>query len=287
MTDVEETYTKNLKYNAFMGTIGVCVIYAIIAIIMLLYINLTDQGKTLYSELKPFALTFIFGTLIIIITTTIMVLNWKPEQAKKLAINDVLQNPYSCPDYYKLDKIEDDSSEKDKISNLSSKLDNHKKYILDKKVDFNNYTYNKKLEYKCVNDPTIIDATTIASINDNANDNFYTVTPNGVFTLADKVENNANTLVELDKIQSKEAYASFAMMYEGIDNDCNLKIVNKNPAAAPATNFQIDCSKVYPDYLAKIDAQYYIDHKESGLKNKHRCEWSKQCGVPWGSAGCS
>jgi hypothetical protein len=285
MTDVEETYTKNLKYNAFMGTIGVCVIYAIIAIIMLLYINLTEQGKTLYSELKPFALTFIFGTLIIIITTTIMVLHWKPEQAKKLEINDVLQNPYSCPDYYILEKIADDSADKDIISNLSSKLDNNKKYILDSKVDLNNYTYNKKLEYKCVNDPNIIDTTTtIESINNTANTNFYTSTPDGVFTLADKVENIATKKAELDKIKSKEAYASFAMMYGGIDNTCNLKIVNNT---IDTTKFKIDCSTVYPDYLAKIDAQYYIDHKESGLKNKHRCEWSKQCGVPWGSAGCS
>ena len=45
MTDTTDQYTRKLKYNAFMGTIAVCIIYAIVAFAMLLYINLTEQGK--------------------------------------------------------------------------------------------------------------------------------------------------------------------------------------------------------------------------------------------------
>ena len=45
MTDDTDKYTKQLKYNAFMGTIAICVVYAIIALAMILYINLTEQGK--------------------------------------------------------------------------------------------------------------------------------------------------------------------------------------------------------------------------------------------------
>jgi magnesium-transporting ATPase (P-type) len=83
MTDTTDQYTRKLKYNAFMGTIAVCIIYAIVALAMILYINLTEQGKSLYSDLKPFALTFIFGTLFIIMTVTLMVVYWEPEQEIK------------------------------------------------------------------------------------------------------------------------------------------------------------------------------------------------------------
>ena len=105
MTDTTDQYTRKLKYNAFMGTIAVCVIYAIVALAMILYINLTEQGKSLYTDLKPFALTFIFGTLLIIMSVTLMVVYWEPEQATKKEVSDVLNNPLSCPDYYTLEDV--------------------------------------------------------------------------------------------------------------------------------------------------------------------------------------
>jgi hypothetical protein len=303
MTDVEEAYTKNLKYNAFMGTIAVCVIYAIVAIIMILYINLTDQGKTLYSELKPFALTFIFGTLIIILTTTILVLYWKPEQAKKLEINDVLQNPYSCPDYYKLEETL--SQEKTMISNMSFNLDNSnmgKKYKLSKDLDFEKYKYTDEIKHKCVNDTYVIDnaninINTTKAVQNASSKGLYkatapSITEIGNIKLVDDISTADTTTTNLiktnllDKIHSPEAYASFSMMYGGISSEVNkLKVATSN--LDNDRSFKIDCAKVYPDYLAQIDAQYYIDNPESGVKNKHRCEWSKRCGVPWGSAGCS
>ena len=53
------------------------------------------------------------------------------------------------------------------------------------------------------------------------------------------------------------------------------------------TSYFYDCSKVYPEYLARLDAKEYIDNNETGPKNLHRCGWAKACGVPWSSAGCS
>jgi hypothetical protein len=47
-----------------------------------------------------------------------------------------------------------------------------------------------------------------------------------------------------------------------------------------------DCTKVYPEYLAYLDAKEYLKNDENGPKNLHRCEWSKKCGVPWTEAGC-
>ena len=292
MTEDEEKYIRNLKYNAFMGTIAVCVIYGIIAILMILYINLTESGKTLYSDLKPFALTFIFGTLLIIIATTTMVLYWEPEQAAKLKINDVLQNPYSCPDYYLLEQSID--SESNVVANMSAYLTSNT--VLTDEVDFLNYKSNELYEYKCTYDPIIIEQGTIDVNNGNVydfdtNNSFYKADPvkTGLIPLsADTTSPVATTTAFTENLTTgtnTKGYAAFAMMYGGIDSGGGgaLKIAG-NTDTAP--EFQVDCGKVYPEYLAYLDAKEFIDNDEKGPKNLHRCEWAKKCGVPWSSAGC-
>jgi hypothetical protein len=282
MTEDEEKYIRNLKYNAFMGTIAVCVIYGIIAILMILYINLTESGKTLYSDLKPFALTFIFGTLLIIIVTTTMVLYWEPEQAAKLKINDVLQNPYSCPDYYLLEQSGD--SESNVVSNMSAYLINNT--VLTDKVDFLNYKSNELYEYKCTNDTNIIETATIDVNNAAVYDFNKTNSLYKIDATSDAVVDLSDTTALTDKLNSGnniKGYAAFAMMYGGIDSGGALKIAG---ATDSTPNFKVECSKVYPEYLAYLDAKEFIDNDEKGPKNLHRCEWAKKCGVPWSSAGC-
>ena len=292
MTEDEEKYIRNLKYNAFMGTIAVCVIYGIIAILMILYINLTESGKTLYSDLKPFALTFIFGTLLIIIVTTTMVLYWEPEQAAKLKINDVLQNPYSCPDYYVLEQSGD--SDSNMVSNMSFNLKGNT--VLTDEVDFLNYKSNELYEYKCINDTNIIETATITANNTAV----YDVDTNNSFYKADPVKDNLLALSEDTTSQDAattdftddlttgnniKGYAAFAMMYDGIASGGGgeLKIAGDS---ATSPKFKVDCGKVYPEYLAYLDAKEFIDNDEKGPKNLHRCEWANKCGVPWSSAGC-
>lgn len=285
MTEDEEKYIRNLKYNAFMGTIAVCVIYGIIAILMILYINLTESGKTLYSDLKPFALTFIFGTLLIIIVTTTMVLYWEPEQAAKLKINDVLQNPYSCPDYYLLEQS--GGSESNVVSNMSAYLTSNT--VLTDEVDFLNYKSNELYEYKCINDTNIIETATITANNTAV----YTVgETNSLYKIdatSDPVVYLSDTTALTNKLNSGnniKGYAAFAMMYGGVEDVggvANLKIAG---ATDSTSNFKVECSKVYPEYLAYLDAKEFIDNDEKGPKNLHRCEWAKKCGVPWSSAGC-
>ena len=291
MTEDEEKYIRNLKYNAFMGTIAVCVIYGIIAILMILYINLTESGKTLYSDLKPFALTFIFGTLLIIIVTTTMVLYWEPEQAAKLKINDVLQNPYSCPDYYLLQQSGD--SDSNVVSNMSFNLKGDT--VLTDKVDFLNYKSNELYEYKCTYDSSIIEPGTIDVNNGNVYDfsktnSFYnTAVSGGKVSLntdtdaLDDTEDSKRLTDNLTTGNNIKGYAAFAMMYGGIASGGELKIAG---ATDSTPNFKVECSKVYPEYLAYLDAKEFIDNDEKGPKNLHRCEWAKKCGVPWSSAGC-
>jgi hypothetical protein len=78
--------------------------------------------------------------------------------------------------------------------------------------------------------------------------------------------------------------------YDGTDRDGYLKLdsaTNIKDASDVNYKYKYDCSKVYPEYLAYLDAKEYIDNNETGPKNLHRCGWAKACSVPWTSAGCS
>ena len=296
MTDTTDQYTRKLKYNAFMGTIAVCIIYAIVALAMILYINLTEQGKSLYSDLKPFALTFIFGTLFIIMAVTLMVVYWEPEQATKKEINDVLNNPLSCPDYYTLSNVDPtgiaNTVGRDTLVAFSSNI----KYNKDNgnsayniigatdKVDLGNYIIdadnsNIVAKHKCFADPEIYETDPLkATLRDKFIGTDYSDNANDV---ADGTNTDINN----------RQRAIFTTMYGGNKGSTIIKSTlaandygGTYPSAALNT---YDCSTVYPEYLARLDAKEYIDNNETGPKNLHRCEWAKACGVPWSSAGCS
>lgn len=324
MTDTTDQYTRKLKYNAFMGTIAVCVIYAIVALAMILYINLTEQGKSLYSDLKPFALTFIFGTLFIIMAVTLMVVYWEPEQATKKEINDVLNNPLSCPDYYTLEYT---NAESNLLFNFSSNInkiggenpqdtklyigkqnDNSGKFVnlYDYAITEDNKDY---IKHKCKQDTSIIpdfDATDIITTRDEFWASGTRATATDYSPNTPVASGGFNASADLKDLKT---LASFTTMYggytdvgantyritppneNGTDRDGYLKldsVTNIKDASGTANyKYKYDCSKVYPEYLAYLDAKEYIDNNETGPKNLHRCGWAKACSVPWTSAGCS
>ena len=297
MTDTTDQYTRKLKYNAFMGTIAVCVIYAIVALAMILYINLTEQGKSLYTDLKPFALTFIFGTLLIIMAVTLMVVYWEPEQATKKEINDVLNNPLSCPDYYILSNVDPTGSSTEVgratlvafSSNIKYNKDNNRsEYNIigaTDSVDLGDYIIdadnsNIVAKHKCFADPEIY------------NTNPLKATAKDVFITGDiSAKIDSGNFASGITANQKKSLASFTTMYGGNNGgniiDYELTTSDDYESYPSANTSTYDCSTVYPEYLARLDAKEYIDNNETGPKNLHRCEWAKACGVPWTSAGCS
>ena len=297
MTDDTDKYTKQLKYNAFMGTIAICVVYAIIALAMILYINLTEQGKALYSDLKPFALTFIFGTLFIIMVVTLMVVYWEPEQATKKEISDVLRNPLSCPDYYTLEDVGSNGTAdivgQDTLVAFSSNI----KYNKDNgrsdyniigatdQVDLGNYIIdsdnsNIVAHHKCIANTEIYNTDPLNKLRTRFIASHLT---------QNKTDVDSGTDGEIDNYK----HAIFTTMYGGntgtniISSSLTVGDYVSYPSAGsdPITNY--DCSTVYPEYLAQLDAKEYINNNETGPQNLHRCGWAKACGVPWTSAGCS
>tara|TARA_B000000477_G_C6080580_1_gene222991 strand:+ start:262 stop:1218 length:957 start_codon:yes stop_codon:yes gene_type:complete len=316
MSTETDKYTTKLKYNAFMGTIAICVLYAIIAFIMILYINLTEQGKALYSDLKPFAVTFIFGTIIIIVAITIMVFNWQPEQAKKKNSDDfILTNKLDCPDYYKLQKTPE--ADITTLLNFSCNIKQHKidngddnlKLFYDINEDnyINLYDYAINKEYvqnKCTYDPTIYDT--------DFNTNSLTRIRDSMITVAEDINiptiSTDSSKITDNKKENAQALAAMAIMNHGytcapwsngtptckikyptsegnVPSDVTTYLKDGDPVGKTA-KFAYDCSKVYPEYLTYLDAQEYVKNNRKGPKNLHRCEWAKKCEVPWSAAGC-
>jgi hypothetical protein len=318
MSTETDKYTTKLKYNAFMGTIAICVLYSIIAFIMILYINLTEQGKALYSDLKPFAVTFIFGTIIIIVTITIMVFNWQPEQAKKKNSDDfILTNKLDCPDYYKLEEtpqaditnllIFSCNIKQHKIdsgdTNLKLFYDTHD----DKYINLYDYAINKEyVQNKCTYDQNIYDT----NFNTQSSTNSLKQITDKMITQTSDIPmptTKANIIIQNNKKENAQALAAMTLMnngytctsWSGGTPTCSIKYPAAEVAAStdvsthlkddstPKTaKFAYDCSKVYPEYLTYLDAQEYIKNNRTGRKNLHRCEWAKKCNVPWSAAGC-
>ena len=300
MTDDTDKYTKQLKYNAFMGTIAICVVYAIIALAMILYINLTEQGKALYSDLKPFALTFIFGTLFIIMVVTLMVVYWEPEQATKKEISDVLRNPLSCPDYYTLEDVGSNGTATEVGQDTLVAFSSNIKYNKDNKdngrsdyniigatdqVDLGNYIIdsdnsNIVAHHKCIANEGIYETTQLNKLRSE-------------FIASDLTQNKTDVTSGTDGDIDNYKHAIFTTMYGG---NTGTNIISSNLTADDYGNYPLansdhitkyDCSTVYPEYLAQLDAKEYINNNETGPQNLHRCEWAKACRVPWTSAGCS
>lgn len=323
VNEKENELIKSSKYNAFMGTIAICVVYAIFAVALILFATFTEQGKSLYKDLKPFASVVIFGTIVIIVVMTILVINWKPEEGKKTSLDDIENNSMSCPDYYKLKKLDDknqvDQDEKKNILGWNHylekvqyydagqgkdvklsdyKIDTSKKHLINYKCDINKDIYlNSDITLKKNSSDNILDGiTTTATDVDNP------VTSQEAPALSKKVWNSDNPLTNKNDYK---ALSAFTAMYGGIGYDdsddptkyqfndsTNNKIRKYNDEYKDENGTDTysfpgyDCTKVYPEYLAYLDAKEYLKNDENGPKNLHRCEWSKKCGVPWTEAGC-
>jgi len=326
VNEKENELIKSSKYNAFMGTIAICIVYAIFAVALILFATFTEQGKSLYKDLKPFASVVIFGTIVIIVVMTILVINWKPEEAKKASLDDIENNSMSCPDYYKLNKV-DDIDERNKILGWNHhleevqystssqgkdvklsdyKIDTSKKHLINYKCEMNDSIIENTDEFKGNTNQTKLQGVTSAATNA---DNPSTVTGNSNTWYSETFNYNKNDY---------KALSAFTAMYGGIAypngsisststaNSTNYQFNNKSTASNSATSSKIrkysneeddkyylnvaftgyDCTKVYPEYLAYLDAKEYLKNDENGPKNLHRCEWSKKCGVPWTEAGC-
>lgn len=271
------------KYNAFMGTIVICIVYAAIALSILLFSYFTDVGRNLFTDsLKYFITTFVIGTIIIIVVMTILVIDWKPDENEGVKTKEIT-GVMSCPDYWKNVKqnetiIDTKNNSLKYDSETTSSFNLLSNQILDENegngfYDDSEITNKNLYKNKCINDTSFIDDSEIS-------DKTVPQTKTwGINTDGETVINYDNTDLPGSSLKDLKEQKKFlkAMLQMSADDTGTTKVTNITP---------LKCNQVYPEVLDQLDAQEYADNNFEGKSNKFRCEFAKVCGVPWTSAGC-
>ena len=100
ITDYDMTIYEHRKELIFKGTIAICIVYALIALIIILSSYMFPTIKfVIFEKFLPFTIVFIVGTILLIIYLFYNILNFKPIKINK---NYDYTN-ISCPDYWKLE----------------------------------------------------------------------------------------------------------------------------------------------------------------------------------------
>lgn len=133
ITDYDMTIYEHRKELIFKGTIAICIVYALIALIIILSSYMFPTIKfVIFEKFLPFTIVFIVGTILLIIYLFYNILNFKPIKINK---NYDYTN-ISCPDYWKLE------------------------YNADLHKYFDSNTINTNIfNYRCVLDPNIFSKT--------------------------------------------------------------------------------------------------------------------------------
>ena len=100
ITDYDITIYEHRKERIFKGTIAICIIYAFIALLILLTSYMFPTIKfIIFEKFLPFTIVFIVGTILLIVYLFYNILNFNPIKINK---NFDYTN-ISCPDYWKLE----------------------------------------------------------------------------------------------------------------------------------------------------------------------------------------
>jgi hypothetical protein len=271
-TDDEIALYTAERYKIYRGTIAVCTIYAVIALILILIGYFTEWGRQfILGTILPFVVTYIIGTIIVIIILANSVSNYKPH---KIDNRPTFDNAM-CPDYWKL-VASDPSEYKD----------------ADGYIHVSSNVNPNLFKYKCVMDKNILD-----------NSNIYRAPPSDV-TNGYKFSDNAHLVTDLGDIttygtlyknnENQSNFYKYSLYMSGFEVDKGFKPVNINTTgndnfihSPSATDFAapLVCDKVYPLYLSAMDEQNAALNTNEP-NNRFRCAYAKACGVPWTEAGC-
>lgn len=258
LDDYDITMNNIKKENLFKGTIIICIIYAIFAFILLILSYFSDKIKNLlFSEFLPFTLIFIIGTIIIVSIFVTFIIKFKPKKYNK----DGNYDDISCPDYWKLEMLDDN------VINDS----------FDPSLPTNYF------KYKCVMDDKIFDKYNIISSN-NLYDtgNPYKITN---FSMSNSILNGTANLVNIDRLNfsdnTKTIYSkailnnsNYLNMYKNINsynsNNFRLSNVDKNTDISNILDKLKEKSLIMNNYkLTSNNGKIYYDNllKSSNVYN--------------------
>jgi hypothetical protein len=279
LSDVDKYIYKTDRLKIFKVTIAICVIYGLIALVILLLGLFTSFGRYLFDELIIFSVTFVIGTLLIIIYLSNMIYNFKPV---KKNTNNIYDNDV-CPDYWNLERID----EKDSI------------YKDDYFASADNVNLNK-FKYKCVPNTHITPPLTADQIVKSNGKYMRTDKGNVYVNLDDEGDNKPDKMTNFDR-DKYEKYKQITAISSGYhyntDVDIDRPISDKLSANSQDKSLKtVDgnlftnsvphtCDMLFPKYLLSKDKEYYADNPTSD-GNTFRCMYANKCGIAWSEAGC-
>jgi hypothetical protein len=298
------------KMELYKGTFVVCIVYGLSALILLVVILFTEWGKEfIYDKFAPAVITYILGSLIIIIYLLNAIFSIKP---RKVGTDFDSDSSLMCPDFWRLEKVSEPNRDAIILNNspASGSKGTFIPSIINKK--------NANIQYRCVYDPNVygttkdllkmkneLDPTTpspyMAGFKSKTDANIHntradksTLTPDYIVK---KTTGSGATYQDLKKYaQFTGAYGTSVSANNKIDEASDsetLKIADTaylvgatgGPADATAakTKYVSDapliCNVVYPQVLGVLD-------KDTKEKNEVSCDYAKQCGVSWSSLKC-
>lgn len=227
MTDADAKKFINKRAGWFKGSIVVCVVYGVFALVLLLLAIFSEKGKLLLSGyLMPFTVTLIGGMLFIILLLIIQITTFKP------AITDT--NIYDgdiCPDYWTLEKLSDNQ-----INQLKN-VDQRNKYLM---------------KYRCVPSKDIYGMDIVKG----GSTNVY----GQKVTSGQYYVNNESTLNKKDSPATAFLFGTFAS--QNGDLGANVKF-NDTTNVASSTGGKLNCDVLYPNLLAMHDTVNFPDAPNS------------------------
>lgn len=298
------------KMELYKGTFVVCIVYGLSAFILLVVILFTEWGKEfIYDKFAPAVITYIVGSLIIIIYLLNAIFSIKP---RKVGTDFDSDSSLMCPDFWKLERVDDANRNAMILNNTPA---SGSKAIIPSIIK----EQNANIQYRCVYDEKVYgnkkELLAMKNALDSASPSPYmagfqsiadaslhksrgvrsTLTPD--YIVKNPVNNSQSTYEDLKK------YAQFTGAY-GTTVPANIKIndatdkqtlkianaaylVTPDGTVANATDannkYKSDspliCNVVYPQVLGVLD-------KDTKEKNEVSCDYAKQCGVSWSSLKC-
>lgn len=280
------------KLELYKGTFVVCLVYGITAFLLLIIILFTKWGKEyIYDKFAPAIITYILGSIIIIIYLLSSIYSIKPRKIGKDIESD---NNIICPEYWKLEKVPTDMKEEIIQNN------NIFGYQIIPEI---NSEQNANIQYRCKYDKNIYGNTSdyLKMTNDISKTKYYpgfnTSNIAYVFATNSKARLTPDYIVSIpdkDVLTYKELkkYAKFSGAYS-LNNSNILDTTNNRVLKVGDTSYlshanmltkydtdaPLICNVVYPQVLGVLDSKT----KEG---NEVSCAYAKQCGISWSSLNC-
>lgn len=292
------------KMELYKGTFVVCIVYGLSAFILLVIILFTEWGKEfIYDKFAPAVITYILGSLIIIIYLLNAIYGIRPRRVGTDMDSD---HNIICPDFWKLEKVPE--TVKTELVNNNNNNSSLKKLIPEIPRDT-----NANIQYRCVYDNNVYGNVADhlkmkKGITDYGNQYYagfehvnpakkYSATPSTAVSSIIPEYIVKEPSKKSDYYQDIKRYAKFAGGYSSnnpnifdVNNSNVLKIGNAAYLESGAVTRRdvwkkyedespLICNVVYPQVLGLLD-------EKTKERNEVSCEYAKQCGVSWSSLKC-